>query len=983
MRWGRRLAATEIFCYALLWLIVLTVVGSVAQKYVGLHEAQLRYFSSWILWLSFIPLPGGRLTMTVVFVNLLAKLVFASPLRWQRSGVIISHLGALLLLVGGFITAFQSVEGYMLIPEGEQRDYFEDHYDREIAVIRAAADGGNTVTVYKGGLMAPGKQLPLEAPAGASLTVEELHENCEPVQREGEAPADARGMAATSVMRPKPGVGDEQTRSGALLRLAGAGEEIDGLYLALEDFTPTTVRNADGTELFTVSLRPRRYRLPLTIHLDDVEMSTHPGIEMARDYRSHVTVTSESSSRKVDIWMNHPLRDSGYTFYQSSYFGGRNQATGLSVVKNAGRLFPYVSSIIICIGMLIHLGIMFVLSSQKKRRQAAAALVTILLLAVAGTAHAGVGETGAEAFGRLPIQHQGRLKPMDTFARDQLLTFHHRSSIDGRSASAWLVDTLGDPQAAMDEPLFRIRNDEVPVALGLEPATGQLYSFNTLISGMQGMLQMLHDLYRKPSADRTMIENQMVDVYVKCIQYRDLVRSLSALTPTITVNDPEIAAEFELTPGRPTSYLHFILHQDATVALFEEYQDGEEDGSPRRQALHTLAAALDSKLGDKDARNLPILPPQAGEQWLSPWEALDRSDLTEKQYRQLTELEHCLAAIYSGDPTAVNQAEAFGRLVAPDTRLDLELAYNQTKLFHRSLYCYIGAFLLLLIGLMAIPTWTRRFALILLIAGAGLHFAGLYIRMLIMGRAPVANLYETVIFVGLTAAVIGLIVEFIRKDRLGLLIATTLGAAFHFLGFRYAAEGDTMGMLLAVLDSNFWLATHVVTITIGYGAAMVAALVGHILLVQLIARPVDREQANSLLATARGTAVTALFFTTLGTILGGIWADQSWGRFWGWDPKENGALLIILWLLFVLHGRLSGMLGRPAYAATLGLTSVTVVMAWFGVNLLSVGLHNYGFSQKNLIWISALTVAELIFALVGYLLARSRQAGGTADVNAR
>jgi ABC-type transport system involved in cytochrome c biogenesis permease subunit len=184
-----------------------------------------------------------------------------------------------------------------------------------------------------------------------------------------------------------------------------------------------------------------------------------------------------------------------------------------------------------------------------------------------------------------------------------------------------------------------------------------------------------------------------------------------------------------------------------------------------------------------------------------------------------------------------------------------------------------------------------------------------------------------------------------------------------------------MGMLVAVLDSNFWLATHVVTITIGYGAAMVAALVGHILLLQLIARPQARDQADSLISTARGTAVTALFFTTLGTILGGIWADQSWGRFWGWDPKENGALLIILWLLFVLHGRLAGLLSRAAYASTLGLTSVTVVMAWFGVNLLSVGLHNYGFSQKNLIWISALTVLELIFATGGYLLARSRRAG--------
>ncbi len=596
-----------------------------------------------------------------------------------------------------------------------------------------------------------------------------------------------------------------------------------------------------------------------------------------------------------------------------------------------------------------------------------------LLFVPGGIALAGVSESGADAFGRLVIQHQGRLKPMDTFARDQLLTFYHRSTIDGRSASAWLADTLLDPSSAMGQPLFRIRNDDVLVALGIEPVAGNLYSYTTLTTSMQGMLEMLHQLYGKPPAERTLVENQLVDTYIKCLRFQELSHSLTALTPTIRINDPEIAATFGLQPGQPTSYLQFMLQRDETVALIEEYESGQVTEGPRHQALQEFTSKLNSHLAHRGFNDLPMLPPEEGEQWLSPWELLDSPELGDRQLQQLGQLERCLAAIYGGDPTADRKVEAFGRLVAGDQPLDLELFYNRAKLFSRSLYCYIGGFLLLLAGLLVIPAWTRRFALALLIAGAGLHTAGLFIRMLIMGRAPVSNLYESVVFVGLVAVVMGIIVEFMRKDRIGLLTATTLGAAFHFLGFRYAAEGDTMGMLVAVLDSNFWLATHVVTITIGYGAAMVAALVGHILLVQLIATPEAREQADSLLQTARGTAVTALFFTTLGTILGGIWADQSWGRFWGWDPKENGALLIILWLLFVLHGRLAGLLGKAAYAATLGLTSVTVVMAWFGVNLLSVGLHNYGFSQKNMIWILVITIIELIFAAGGYILAKTRR----------
>lgn len=365
-RWGRKIGATEIFCYALLWLMVLTVVGSVAQKYVGLHDAQMRYFSSWIFWAAFFPLPGGRLTMVVVFVNLLAKLIFNTPLRLKRSGVIISHLGAMLLLVGGFITAYQSVEGYIMIPEGEQRGYFEDHYDKELAVTRTSGTGVADVTAFAGNLVKAGKTLPLEM-GGLQLTIEELHENCKVVQRSGEGPADARGMAVSSELQILPVSSEDNNRAGAVLRLSGAGEGVDGFYLALERFTPTTMRGAAGEDLFLVELRPRRYRLPFEILLEDFEMTKHPGTEMARDYRSHVKILRGASSQKADIWMNHPLRDGGYTVYQQAYINGRQQATVLSVVRNAGRLFPYISSIIICIGMLIHLAFMFVETSKRRR----------------------------------------------------------------------------------------------------------------------------------------------------------------------------------------------------------------------------------------------------------------------------------------------------------------------------------------------------------------------------------------------------------------------------------------------------------------------------------------------------------------------------------------------------------------------------------------------------------------------------------------
>jgi ABC-type transport system involved in cytochrome c biogenesis permease subunit len=171
------------------------------------------------------------------------------------------------------------------------------------------------------------------------------------------------------------------------------------------------------------------------------------------------------------------------------------------------------------------------------------------------------------------------------------------------------------------------------------------------------------------------------------------------------------------------------------------------------------------------------------------------------------------------------------------------------------------------------------------------------------------------------------------------------GSVLHFIGLKYAVDGDTLGMLVAVLNSNFWLATHVTTITIGYGVSLVAGLMAHLYLIFSIVNP-DKEKLNKIFNNTYGLTLMALFFTLFGTILGGIWADQSWGRFWGWDPKENGALLIVLWHLMMLHLRISGMVQQLGYAFGVSLVNIVVAIAWFGVNLLNVGLHSYGFTDN-------------------------------------
>ena len=249
------------------------------------------------------------------------------------------------------------------------------------------------------------------------------------------------------------------------------------------------------------------------------------------------------------------------------------------------------------------------------------------------------------------------------------------------------------------------------------------------------------------------------------------------------------------------------------------------------------------------------------------------------------------------------------------------------------------------------PTLFRNISYLSLIVGFLIHGYGILLRMQIMGRPPVSTLYESVIFVSFIILLLAVTLEYFRADGLGIFVGSVGGSILHFVGFSYAADGDTLGMLVAVLDSNFWLATHVTTITIGYGASLAAGFIGHLYLIQNILNPSNNKKLKSIFNNLFGMTLFALFFTLFGTILGGIWADQSWGRFWGWDPKENGALLIVLWQLLMIHSRLAGIVKPPLFALGMGLNNIIVALAWFGVNLLQVGLHSYGFDDgvaKNL-----------------------------------
>ncbi|MBM3855619.1 MAG: cytochrome C biogenesis protein, partial [Verrucomicrobia bacterium] len=245
-----------------------------------------------------------------------------------------------------------------------------------------------------------------------------------------------------------------------------------------------------------------------------------------------------------------------------------------------------------------------------------------------------------------------------------------------------------------------------------------------------------------------------------------------------------------------------------------------------------------------------------------------------------------------------------------------------------------------------------RIALGLVAVAYVLTTAGILARMWIEARPPVTNLYSSALFVGWGAVGLCLVLEGFYRNAVGSVAAGLIGFAALLIAHHLSLGGDTMEMMRAVLDSNFWLATHVVTITVGYSATFLAGFLGVIYLLRgVCTRSLDRATAEALTRMIYGIVCLATLFNLVGTVLGGIWADQSWGRFWGWDPKENGALLIVLWNAIMLHARSGGVVRSRGLAALAVFGNVVTAWSWFGVNMLGIGLHSYGFMGAAFWWL--------------------------------
>ena len=317
-------------------------------------------------------------------------------------------------------------------------------------------------------------------------------------------------------------------------------------------------------------------------------------------------------------------------------------------------------------------------------------------------------------------------------------------------------------------------------------------------------------------------------------------------------------------------------------------------------------------------------------------------------------------------------------------RASFEFLFNRLQPFSQSMTLYVLAFLLACASWLGWSGVLRRSAFYILLLALAIHTFGLVSRMYLQERPPVTNLYSSAIFIGWGAVIVALILERIFKDGIGAACAGAIGFVTLIIAHHLAGSGDTLEMLQAVLDTNIWLATHVVAITTGYSAMFLAGMLAIIYVVRgVFTRSLKKQTADSLARMTYGVVCFATLFSFVGTVLGGIWADQSWGRFWGWDPKENGAVLIVLWCAITLHARWGGFIRQRGLMIMALFGNIVTSFSWFGVNMLGVGLHSYGFMQKAFPWLVGFMISQLALMAVASMPLEKWRSFAPAQVPSR
>jgi ABC-type transport system involved in cytochrome c biogenesis permease subunit len=595
-------------------------------------------------------------------------------------------------------------------------------------------------------------------------------------------------------------------------------------------------------------------------------------------------------------------------------------------------------------------------------------------------------------FGRIPALLNGRIQPLDSVARNSLLQI--RSTGDAPleilpswqfwrhakklKSSEWLLEVFFKPEMADTRSIFLIHHPDIISELklgdvGIEKSGLRYYTFNEIKPQFEEIMKQAQSAAAvEEAAQRSTFQKQVLKLANAINLY---LRLKNSIQPEGTSNFVELLAEYQSA-------------MPAGIAAIRAQQNGggpemmEEE--PVRQFM-SIATQFEFIANNSYPLLVPPIDPEVDRDGWSNVGARLLNMIRDNTLPPAVGFYSRMAVAYAdSDTSEFNSAVAgYKNWLGNDFTREVskgraEFYFNQIKLFLHATIIYIFAFVLAGGALLTFGTWPnfsealRRSAFWLV----GLAFAvakvGLIYRMVLEGRPPVTNLYSSAVFIGWGAGVLGLILECVYRVGLGSLVASFMGFVTLLIAHNLAIGGDTMEMMRAVLDTNFWLATHVVIVTLGYASTFVAGGLAMAYVVLGVFTPTltarkDIDLSKALAKMVYGIVCFAALFSFVGTVLGGIWADQSWGRFWGWDPKENGALLIVIWNALILHARWGGLVKDRGLMNLAIFGNVITAWSWFGTNMLGIGLHSYGFMDAAFKWLMLFVGSQVLLILLSSL----------------
>ena len=598
-------------------------------------------------------------------------------------------------------------------------------------------------------------------------------------------------------------------------------------------------------------------------------------------------------------------------------------------------------------------------------------------------------------FEELVVQDE-RLKPIATYAAVKLLKFRGIKGVrlkmtDGTkrdmAPAAWMLDALFYPEVARKYPIFLVDDRAALDVIGLDlhKKRRERYSFDELAPAREKLNEAASRYAEIETNDRTAVQAMVVDLANNVADFEYIIKSLDFAREGLPVYRGE---DSEGEPERVAASTFLRKELEPMVEAVRGH--GTVAAMPPRlsQVANEYLTLAQAARGSLDGVHFfPGYDP-LGEEWFSCGELLyltmqkvpsggadvDAEFQTHRDWAadRLEQIEKLVAA--KDDRSAFHkELVAFAQARTADmapfiaaakaaggqewqkgqvrqfTVAPVEVNYHHMGYFAKAWWTFVALLLVIAVTWLAPAAKWSELTFWATLIPLGLIVVGIGFRVYIMGRPPVAELYETVPFITFVAIVVCLLLDRSLKLPVMLPLACALGALGLLVADRYETiQGtDTMKELTAVLRSNFWLTTHVLVVLVGYAAGILASVISGIYIISRAfdARRKKSEYFRTLTRAAYGIICFGLLFSLVGTILGGIWANYSWGRFWGWDPKENGALMIVLWFLMILHARVGGYIKEFGIHLLSVVGGAVVVFSWFHTNQLGVGLHSYGFTS--------------------------------------